>query len=176
MNASLPTCKALARRVAFPVVTTLVVSVVHSFSPQIGLLLFAIALLAIVVWVAVMAYCMVAVAWGRALRDSLQRLMLLASAAALMAAAFLSGDYVHLAIMYPFYASQIRNVDHSGEIVFNWGGTGFGGSGNSERALVYYPRGTLKAEVGAMPLPAEPAVSVSTNHLLGHFYIREMSW
>ncbi len=174
MNAKLR-CKVFARRAAFPVVTTLVVSVVHSFSPEIGLLLFAIALLMVGSWGAAMAYRVAAAAWNCAWRDSLQRLMLLASVVLLVVAAFLSGDYVHLAIMYPVYASQIT-ANQSGEVAFNWGGTGFAGSGNSERALVYDSGNTLKAEVGVMPLAAEPAVSVSTNHLLGRFYLREMTW
>jgi hypothetical protein len=88
-------------------------------------------------------------------------------------AAFLSGDYVHLVVMYPVYATQISRYSGTGEVVFNWGGTGFAGSANSERALVYDPK---EAEVGVKPSAAEPAVSVATTHLLGHFYTREMSW
>ena len=54
--------------------------------------------------------------------------------------------------------------------MFSWGGTGFAGS---ERALVYNPKAT---QVGVKPSAADAAVSVVTNYLLGHFYIREMSW
>jgi hypothetical protein len=86
--------------------------------------------------------------------------------------------YVHLALMYPSYASRISaaSVDPSGQVSFSWGGTGFAGSGNSERSLIYDSTGRLANEVGVRPSPAEPSVSISTNHLIGNFYVNEMSW
>jgi hypothetical protein len=69
-------------------------------------------------------------------RDGVQKLLVLTLAAPLAAAALLSGDTVHLAIMYPACASKIA-LDRSTETAFDWGGTGFAVAGNSMRALVY---------------------------------------
>jgi hypothetical protein len=168
-----PTCRACTRSVGFPVLTVLAISVIHSFSPMTGLLLFPFGLLAVSIWMIVMLSRAAAAVWRRSLWDSCRRLAFVALAMPLAVAAFLSGDYVHLAVMYPVYANQISSLGGMDEVAFDWGGTGFTGSANSERALVYDPKG---AEVGVKPLAAEPAVSVATNRLLGHFYIREMSW
>ena len=168
-----PICRAFTRSVGFPVLTVLTVSIIHSFSPMTGLLLFPFALLAAAIWMIVVLSRAAVSAWRHSWWDSCRRLAFVAFAVPLMVAALLSGDYLHLAVMFPVYAPQITASIGTSEVVFSWGGTGFAGSANSIRALVYDPKG---AEVGVKPLAAEPAVSVATNHLLGHFYVREMSW
>lgn len=122
-----------------------------------------------------MIYRAVAAAFLRSWRGSLHRLLVIAVATPLAGIALLSGDYVHLAIMYPVYASAIRNNQQS-EATFSWGSTGFAGSANSMRVLVYDQRGTLGSKIGVAPLADEPSISVFTTHLTGHFYIRELSW
>jgi len=113
-----------------------------------------------------MIYRAAAAAWKRSWRSSLQRLALLAIAAPLMAAAFLSGDYVHLAIMYPVYAPQISAIGQVDEVAFNWVSSGFAGMG-SERSLVYDRRETLGAEVGRRhcllnrPFRSAPAICLA---------------
>ena len=118
----------------------------------------------------------VAAAWHRAWRRSALALLTLVAVWPFVGAVSLSGDYVHLALMYPFYVSKIRDAatHQSEQVSFGWGGTGFAGSGNSERSLVYDMSGKLAT--GVRLSPEDPAVSVSTNHLVGNFYIIEMSW
>ena len=170
-----PTYRKITSLITFPVLGALALSVVHSFSPMLGLLLIPFVVLAVAAWAAIMLYRAVAAAFRRSWRGSLQILLVVAVATPLAGIALLSGDYVHLAIMYPVYASVIRNNQRS-ETSFSWGGTGFAGSANSVRVLVYDQVGTLASKIGVTPLADEPGVSVFTTHLTGHFYIRELSW
>lgn len=104
-------------------------------------------------------------------------LLVLAGIWPLLAGLFLSGDYVHLALMYPAYASRIRAAEaQHGQASFAWGGTGFAGIASSERALVYDATGQLAREVGVRPYPHEAGVWTSTNHLVGKFYIVVLSF
>ncbi len=88
------------------------------------------------------------------------------------------GDYIHLTLAYSFYAARVTaSYEASWPIAFRWGGMGFAGSGNLERTLVYDPTGKLSSESGSNKMPDYgPDGSRSINHLVGHFYLVEISW
>jgi hypothetical protein len=96
----------------------------------------------------------------------------------LIAVIFVSGDYVHLALMYPFYAWKIHaaSTDLAESVSFDWGATGFAGSGNSQRSLVYDFGDKLESKVGERPLQDMPDAKIDTIHLIGKFYVTELSW
>ena len=79
-----------------------------------------------------------------------------------------AGEYIHLLAYYPLYRAQINAAGDGKIMSFSWGGTGFVGTAQSDRTLVYdaggeYGRsvGTAKTEFGKKEIW----------HLIGNFYL-----
>jgi hypothetical protein len=145
---------------------------------MVGLLLFGCGLIAGSIWSFWMLVRAVAAARSQLWRRCASRLAICVGAwpvAAILM--FVGGDYVHLALAYPYYAAEGAFGDGRGvPIEFRWGSAGFAGSGNLERTLIYDPSGQLGAEIGNRRMPDEPSVQRSVGHLAGRFYLIEIAW
>jgi hypothetical protein len=83
-----------------------------------------------------------------------------------------SGDYVHLAVMYPYYVAKIRSHPdwQSKEVRFYWGDEAVTVlDGLRARALIYDASG--KIVVGDRPDPDQADLRTNVQHLFGNFYI-----
>jgi hypothetical protein len=83
----------------------------------------------------------------------------------------LSGDYVHLALMYPYYALQLRQDPdwQSKEARFGWGDEAVTVlDGVRLRTLVYDASGKT---VGDRPDPEVGGLRLNIQHLIGNFYL-----
>lgn len=143
---------------------TLTVGTVKSFFPLLGMLFFIVGCIALGIWVLVSA-CRIVI-WG--LRGFWRRACSLISVigCAALPMAFLmviGGDYLHLAILYPYY---IIEVEHGHE-VFGWGW-----DGNIGRSLVYDNKEKLKSNIGKVKID-EDGNQITVYRLVGNFYISE---
>jgi len=88
----------------------------------------------------------------------------------------LAGDYIHLLLEFHTYHTEIAAAPADSEpIRFHW--PSFGLIPSYERALVYDPSDQLASQAGKCePLQAEPGVRWCVRHLMGRFYLSEMSW
>ena len=60
-------------------------------------------------------------------------------------------------------------------MTFNWGDTGWGGSGDCTVNWVYDLTGELAEEARAVQRQVGE-LHISTHHLIGDFYVRYMTW
>lgn len=147
----------------------LLTGVAYSFVPMLGLLCFAFLAVAWLVWTLANVYLLVAAMRLRLWRPACSfTAIIVCSGPAMGALMVIPGDYIHLAIVYPSYSAEITH-GQSRPVLFSWGGVG-----DSERSLAYDDLGTLKAEVGTTR--SEEGVWRTTQHLVGDFYVVEISW
>jgi|ERR1700733_4859122 hypothetical protein len=86
----------------------------------------------------------------------------------------LSGDYVHLAVMYPYYAVKIRSHPDWQEVRFDWGDDAVTAlDGLLARVLIYDASG--KIVVGDRPDLGGGEVRVNIQHFIGNFYLERWS-
>ena len=79
-----------------------------------------------------------------------------------------AGDYIHLLVYYPLYRAHI-NAAGDGKITsFYWGGTGFVGTAQSDRTLVYDASGEFRRSVGSEKTEFGRK---EIRHLIGNFYL-----
>jgi hypothetical protein len=87
-------------------------------------------------------------------------------------AGVLSGDYVHLGVMYPYYAFKIRSLPdgQSSKVRFDWGDEAVTVlDGIRQRTLIYDISGKLI--VGDRPDLSRDGMKVNIEHLIGNFYL-----
>jgi hypothetical protein len=87
-----------------------------------------------------------------------------------------SGDYLHLTVMYPYYAFIIHSHPdwQSKEIRFDWGDESVTVlDGLQERMLIYDASG--KTVVGNRPYQGDGELRVDVQHLVGNFYLERRS-
>jgi hypothetical protein len=161
----------ILRAVVLPLVSMIILLVVISYLPDDAVGFLMLETIVLFLWVIAMVGNMIAAAWGRAWNKMLIAAIALIGVWPLMWASWISGDYVHLALMYPFYASQITAADaHPSEpIRFGWGQQRTG-----MIVLIYDPTG--KTLLGDGQNPIEHAISTRTRHLIGNFYIEDSAW
>jgi len=87
----------------------------------------------------------------------------------------MAGDYVYLALMYPFYEDRIV-ASHSQRVSFNWGADGFAGLGSTDYVLVYDRVGLIRKEAPVQKFPDGSEFPVSARHLIGSFYLRTIDY
>jgi hypothetical protein len=83
-----------------------------------------------------------------------------------------SGDYIHLAVMYPYYAVKIYSAPdwRSKEVRFDWGDDAITVlDGLRARVLIYDASG--KTIVGDRPDLGSGGVRVNIHHFIGNFYL-----
>lgn len=165
------------RSACFPLLTAAVVGTLCSFLPILRLPFVVVGLLVALAW---LAKSLAQVVRSVRRRHWLRATSLIAiSVAAWPVMAFLmvvGGDYIHLVLAYPYYATHGAVGGGVSKLMdFSWGGTGFAGSGAPWRTLVYDPTDAVASAVGGARVPEEPAVRRSVQHLAGHFYVVEIS-
>jgi hypothetical protein len=168
----------LSRTACVPIITALLVGIIHSLSPMLGLLCFVIGVIIIAIWAVILfARATVAASYAMWRRSGLLYLILI-GVWPLVRVSPMAGDYIHLFAFYPFYRWQIDSVLNPPlkPISFSWGDTGFAGSANSHRELVYDSTGKLANDIGMRPWPDDPSVTISTSPLMGDFFVVQMSW
>jgi hypothetical protein len=162
---------AILRAATLPLVSMIVLLVVISYLPDDEVYFLMLEIIILFFWVIAMVGNMVAASWGRAWNKTLIIAIALIGVWPFMWVSWISRDYVHLALMYPFYASRITAADAhpSKPIRFGWGMQHSGSI-----ALVYDPTGKTLPGDGQDPI--EPAISTQTRHLIGNFYIEDNAW
>lgn len=180
MNAPLVTAtgRAHARAAASPVGATLIYTLLSAFAPMAGFLFKLLAVPVVIVWAVVAVFRIVSVSVRGDWRSSAVASIVFLGAWPIMAVTMGSEDYIHLALMYPFYMAEVREAaeDQSMLTVANWGSIGTAVSAYSDRILIYDGGDEITAKSQVRPLPSEPAVKVRTNRLLGRSYFRQMFW
>jgi hypothetical protein len=168
----------LALTVCFPLVVALTTGVLYSYSPRLGGLGNMIGYFVLIIWSFFPVTMGLLSAVERKWRRSAVLFGAVASAWPLMTLSLFAGDYIHLAINYPSYRQSLESnsIRSDRPITFDWGGTGFGGIGNSSRALVYDTTDNLSRDLGTRETPASSGVWVRTRRLFGHFYTVETEW
>lgn len=90
-----------------PILATLIAGTVYSFVPMLGLLPFPLGLLAGMIWLPVTLVQLVRAARRLFWRRAASLLAILVCAGPVAVAAPYAGDYIHLALAYPFYAAKV---------------------------------------------------------------------
>ena len=149
-------------------------SAVDSFdpSPLWGLLWLG----SLVTWVACVIFVRTSSHPSNRLYQLLQRGLLIVVGPPLSLTFFsVAGDYVHLAADYREY-EQVASVSPGATHSFDWGEGGFVGSYQFSRKLVYSP--SSPPQLDAAEWQSQVGGSVpgwSVKHLIGHYYVVEMS-
>lgn len=156
----------------FPVSVAIASSTALSFVPGAwGLLASLLGLLAIGIWVVVLLISAIrALVQRNGKRAAALPIVLLGSLPLILLGAR-SGDYVHLAALYPYYISKIHEQPdwNAKDIQFAWGdGAVSVLDGMQLNVLVYDATG--KTVVGDGPGP-EAGVRSKVRHLIGNFYL-----
>jgi hypothetical protein len=163
-----PLDRIVLRPLITPISTALVVGIVFSFSPMLGMLFWLVGLLVVIGWALATGIRAAVAAWRGMWRRSISLVAILICIWPIVGAlALRGGDYIHLAVMWPFYKAQIDAV-HGGATSFNWGLWGAFLVG-VQRTLVYDPDDRA-IETGARLGQINPLTSTS-RHLVGHFYV-----
>jgi len=160
-----------------PVGTALVGGTIASFSFTLGIACIFIAVAPAVIWLLAMATrAMDAVRHGCWRRAALLLLIALSIVPLSQWAWKAGGDYLHLALLYPRYVIEIEHgrKNDAGRIAFDWDESGL--DPIIKRTLVYDPTDATADRVGRVRLTNEQRIICRTKHLLGHFYISEVSW
>lgn len=160
----------IQRIVVVPLLVSPILSTVDSFESGVWELIW---LIWVAVWgVKLLADCAVSAA-QRSFSIAVQYLaVLLVGLPISVVMLNMAGPYIHLATMYSSYSQEIERapgVEH----VFDWGGTGFAGSAQINRALVYSPSSPPKFDIAKYQeeVGGEPPYSDVT-HLVGKFYVQ----
>jgi hypothetical protein len=162
-----------------PIAAALVIGTAYSFIPMLGLLCFGIGLVAAIVWLASMLLRIVGAARRRLWRKAVSLVAILVCIWPLMGAALIAGDYIHLGLAYPYYATKFETLPdgQSKRLSFSWGGTGFAGGTNSLRTLRYEPRGQSAIAFELQTALSEnPGSQLTIGRLIGDFYVVEFWW
>lgn len=108
-----------------------------------------------------------AATWRRQWRLGAKRLMLLMIGIPLALIGAESGDYLHLAILYPSYRAEIAQASER-PVKFPWGDqAAFVGDGLQFRTLVYDDTGNTARAAPRV----EEGICVTDNRLIGNFFI-----
>lgn len=84
----------------------------------------------------------------------------------------ISGDYIHLGVMYPYYAVKISHQPdwRSKEVRFGWGDEAVTVlEGTRTRVLIYDASGNTA--VGDRPDPDVDGLRINIRHFIGNFYL-----
>ena len=157
------------RFVVLPLSVSAIAGVYFSFSPEV--LPRAIAFIVCAIWAVAIVGMSVKAAWRARWRRCVGLIAVLVVVLPMsFALAFWTGDYVHLAVMWPSYRSTIQAGPGS-RITFEWATVEML-FGQIERTLVYDPSDSeaLKQDI---PYNDYDGTFMRHRHLIGHFYLIE---
>jgi hypothetical protein len=156
-----------------PLGLVLAVSVLNSFFRSADLLFLLLGALALFIWLCLAATRLLIALWNKSWSHVIAVIASIGLTVLLGRPLLMAGDYVHLAVMYPYYQDEIY-YSNGERMIFNWGGGGFAGS-TTDYYLVYDRSGTLQ-KTGVLQLsPGGLDLSVSVRHLVGSFYLASYS-
>ena len=163
----------LLRWVSIPLAIAVLASTVKSFiAGPYWILAMLLGLLSLVVW----TVALLAPAIRAMIRRNWKKAALFPGAfllsLPLVFLGILSGDYIHLAVMYPYYAVKIRSAPdwQSKEVQFYWGDDAVSVlDGVQMRVLIYDASG--KIAVGDRPDRSNGGIKSNIQHLIGNFYL-----
>jgi hypothetical protein len=162
------------RTALVPLVAAIIASTLHSFFPGIGgFFALLVGTMTIIGWMATVLVLIGVGAFRRRWKSAGLSLLILTCVSPVSLAVFaLSGDFVHLLLLYPYYLSKIHQ---DGEIAnepvrFAWGDDAVSVlDGARLRVLIYDTSGEIASAMGQ--IKREDGLIVSTRHLIGNFYI-----
>jgi hypothetical protein len=163
----------LGLEAAFPVTLFLVFSLTDSFHPIAFLLLLMLCALVLLAWLAIIVLRIVVALWEREWSNAAFIGAGVGLAALLALPILRAGDYVHLAVMYPYYEYRVA-ASNGDRMIFDWGADGMAGN-STDYFLVYDRSGDLQ-KTGTLQLSAgAPELPVFVRHLIGSFYLAAYS-
>jgi hypothetical protein len=129
--------------------------------------------LAALIWLFIKLGGIIWAAFGRRWRRMALRFFQAALSLPLLVVGLVSGDYVHIAIMYPYYIAVIRA--HPGKPVsFPWGDQAvFVTDGLQFRTLIYDPDLPSKRIVGIEQRNPVSELRFVTTHVIGKFFLEQ---
>jgi hypothetical protein len=133
----------------------------------------AISISALAIWLVAITISIIGAARKRHWRRTISIAALLVVVWPVILLLLRSRDYVHLALMYPYYRAMIDNAP---KLTIPWGDIGGPGVSPLIGVLVYDRTGETAAEIGVHQDRREPAISVATTHLVGNFYLQTVTW
>lgn len=160
-----------------PFTLALIAGTIASFSFMLGIACVFIVVAPAFIWLIAMVSRMIdAVRHGSWRRGIILLAITLAITPLCLWAWRTGGDYLHLAILYPRYLVEIGHGQKSGTetVAFDWDNVGI--EQTAKRTLVYDPTDATASRVGRIRLTNEQRIICRTKHLLGHFYLSEVSW
>jgi hypothetical protein len=163
----------LLRWIGIPLAIAVLTSTVMSFIAGPGwILALLLGALSFIGWAVALLVSTIRAAIRRHWRSAALLSCAFVGALPLVFVGILSGDYVHLALMYPYYAVQIRQYPdwQAKETRFSWGDEAVTVlDGIRLRTLVYDASG--KTVVGDRPDPKVGGLRLNTRRLIGNFYL-----
>jgi hypothetical protein len=101
-----------------------------------------------------------------------RRFVVIAASIPLLIIALISGDYLHLLTLYPYYRHKIAESSER-PVRFPWGDAAvMATDGMHLRILIHDESGTTRAAVGT-EIHGPEGFWVSTDHLLWNFFLEE---
>ncbi len=161
---------------SIPIAAALFAATANSLEPVLGMLSLLIGVLVVFWWLVGVIVAIGFAAWRRAWRRASSLLAILICAGPAMAVSMIAGDYIHLLLALPYYASKIASSGKTpGPISFDWPSQGL--IPNYERYLVYDSSDELASHIGKAEPWGPDAVEMRTvGRLAGHFYLVVVSW
>ena len=161
------------RTLLVPLLICLIMGVAFSFARALGVMILPVAIITIVGWIAVLFFgCIRNVFQKRFVVATQYLAVMVIGVPVSLAVTYWAGDYIHLAVLYPIYSQQIERSGGTEQIHWDWGTTGFVGSAQTHRSLVFSPASHPKSEPHSSPESPE----ITVTHLIGDFYIRTQWW
>ena len=139
---------------------------------MLGFPFFLLGAVVVAVWSVIMVVRIFRTLWDKRWREGGMLLVVILAVWPIMWSLRFSGDYVHLATLYPSYRAKLDAS--SGYATFPWGLAGFVGS-ERERTLVYDASDKITTQLGSRKAPEIPGAGKFTTHLIGHFYVVDLS-
>lgn len=160
-----------------PIGATLAAATAVSMSPFGGAMSLLLWPIAVCGWLIVVLVMAGLAAWRRAWRRCASLVANVVCAVPAAALSLRAGDYIHLLLAFPSYATVIAAAPaDSGPIRFNdWPSAGLIPS--YVRTLIYDPSDELASQIGSQVIQIEGRPGWrNVRHLMWHFYLDEFGW
>jgi hypothetical protein len=160
--------------ILIPVTTALLIGTAFSFGGALALLVAFLGTLIIAVWLVWVAASAVWCLWHRSWQRAASLIVALVLFFPAGFGCVRAGDYIHLALTFPYYETQIDGSDPDMQVTFDWGAAGL--IPNYVRALKYDRSDELAKKVGFVETRPDDMETVTVRHLLGHWYLETQTW
>jgi hypothetical protein len=160
--------------IAIPLVAALLVSVVYAFSVNDGVFAALLGMLIVGAWVVWVVVWLIRSLCLRLWKPTASLVIALLMLCPVVWSCLRASDYIHLALMLPYYDAQIlREPNPTAQpILFDWGP----GGSHSQRTLIYDPSGRTAKRVGVIEARPDDMETVTVRHLFSHWYVQLEMW